>query len=210
MTPGTSAGRLACGLHRALFRSARIAFGSDCVVIRIVPVAAPFVDVVADVVQAECAGCVLRDRLRAVLPPTAVIGERGWRFISPRELLLFEASPCGALPLGLGWKAERVPGLRAQPSAVTYGFVPGNSRHRLLRTVEVRMLPEWRHLRRSGAQKSPIFRIGDLRRCQKKRIDPYAMDRAFAILAGFGAHQKPARRNRDQDRLEPGALGVWD
>ena len=185
MTPGTSAGRLARGLHRALFRSAGMAFGSDCVVIRIVPVAAPFMDVVADVVQAECAGRILRDWLRTVLPTTGVIGKRLWWFVSPRELLLFEASPCGAFPLGLGWKPELVPSLRAQPVAVTYGFVPRNSRHRLLRMIEVRILPEWRRLRRTSPQKSPIFRIRDLRRCEKKRIDPDAMDRAFAVLAGF-------------------------
>ena len=207
MTPGTSAGRLARRLHRALFRSAGIAFGSDCIVIRIVPVAAPFVDVVADVVQAESAGRVLRDRLRTVLPTTGVIGKRLWWFVSPRELLLFEASPGGAFPLCLGRKAELVPSLRAQPVAVTYGFVPGDSRHRLVRMVEVRMLPEGRHWRRTGPQKLPIFRIRDLRRGEPKGINPDAMDRAFAVLAGFRAHQKPARGNRDQDRLEPGALG---
>ena len=185
MTPGTSAGSLARGLHRALFRSAGIAFGSDCVVIRIVPVAAPFVDVVADVAQAETAGWVLRDRLRTVLPTTGVIGKRLWWFVSPGKLLLFETSPGGTLPLCLGGKAEPAPGLRAQPVAVTYGLVPADSRHRLLRVVEVRMLPERRRLRRTGREKSPIFRVRDLGRCEQKGIDPDAMDRAFAVLAGF-------------------------
>jgi hypothetical protein len=209
MTPGTSPGRLTGGLHRAPFRPAGIPFGSEGIVIRIVPVATPFMDVVAHVVQAECAGCILGDRLRAVLPTTGVIGKRCWRFISPRELLLFKTSPCGAFPLSLGWKAELVPGLRAQPVAVTDGFVPGDSRHRLLRMVEVRMLPEWRHFGRTSAQKSPIFCIRDLRRGETKRIDPDAMDRAFRVLAGFGAHQKPARGNRDQGRLESDVSGLW-
>src|SRR6516225_6111759 len=64
MSPRTTARGLTDRLHRTLLRPLRIPLGRDCVVIRVIPVAAPLVHIVANVVQTECVWSVLRDRLR--------------------------------------------------------------------------------------------------------------------------------------------------
>ena len=106
------------GFVGTLLRALRIAVGRDGVVVRVVPVAAPFVDVVADVVKAERVGCVACDGLGTGLPARRVVGKRLRRVVSPGELLLFEASAGGAFPFGFGGQAEGRAGLRAQPFAV--------------------------------------------------------------------------------------------
>src|SRR5215472_3040837 len=62
MAPGASAGRFALRLHGALVGALRVPLGRNGVVVRVVPVAAPFVEVVADVVKAECVRSVAGDR----------------------------------------------------------------------------------------------------------------------------------------------------
>src|SRR5258708_2974343 len=64
VAPGSAAGGLAHGLHRTLLRAARVALRRKGVIIRVVPVAAPFVNVVANIVQAECVGSVAGDWFR--------------------------------------------------------------------------------------------------------------------------------------------------
>lgn len=190
VTPGTSARRLPRRLHRTLFRTERIAIRRNCVVVGIVPVATPFVDVVANVVQAESIWGISCDRLRTGLPSGRVIRQRLRRIISPGELRLFKAAASSKFPFGFGGKTERTSGLRAEPFAVMRGLVPGSSSDWLLRMVEVGILPErWR----DGAgcsQETVVFCVGDLRCSQVKRVDPHAMDGAFAVLPGVRAHQE--------------------
>src|SRR5215469_484187 len=62
MAPRASAGRFALRLHRALVGALRVPLGRNGVVVRVIPVAAPFVDVVADVVEAECVRSIAGDR----------------------------------------------------------------------------------------------------------------------------------------------------
>ena len=57
-----------------MFRAARIALRRNTVVVRVIPVAAPFVHVIADIVKAEGVGSVAADRLRAFLPARRVVG----------------------------------------------------------------------------------------------------------------------------------------
>ena len=75
VAPGASAGGFAWRLHRALFGAARITFRRDGVVVGIVPVAAPFVDVVANVVETEGVGGVTCYRLGTGLPAGGVVGK---------------------------------------------------------------------------------------------------------------------------------------
>src|SRR5260370_6572059 len=85
--------------------AAGIAPGRDGVVVGIVPVAAPFVNVVANVVEAEGVGGVTRDGLGSGLPASGVIRERLRRSVAPGEIVLLEVAAGGALPLGFGGKA---------------------------------------------------------------------------------------------------------
>src|ERR1700730_15706652 len=75
MTPGTSAGGLALRASRAGFGAARIAIGGSGVEIGIIPVAAPLVDVVAHVIEAEIVGGVAGDRLGFRVALRGGIGE---------------------------------------------------------------------------------------------------------------------------------------
>ena len=51
-------------------------------------------------------------------------------------------------------------------------------------------------------QEAFVFGIGDLRGGQLESVDPDAVDRTFAILAGVGAHQKPGSGNLNQRWFE--------
>lgn len=118
--------------------------------------------------------------------------------MSPRELFLLAAPASGALPLRLGGKAKLTFCLLAKPFAILRGFVPGDSRDGLLRMIEIRIVPKRGRQSRSCAEEDRIFSVRELRNCKEVRIDPYAVDRAFAVLSGIRAHQKPRCGNLDQ------------
>ena len=101
VAPGSTAGRLAL----ALFRAPRIPVRRDPVIARVIPVAAPFVDVLANIVEAEGVGGVARNRLRAGLPARGVIGKRPRRIVAPGEIFLFQAAACGMFPFSFRGQA---------------------------------------------------------------------------------------------------------
>src|ERR1700682_816635 len=141
MAPGTSAGSLAL----AELEAAWIAPGRHRIIVGIVPVAAPLMDVVANIVEAEKVGGVTGDWLRAVLPASGIIGTRLRRVVAPGELFLFFIASGGALPLGFGGQMVRAAGLSSQPFAILCGTKPGNAGHRLIGMIEIRIVPEgWR------------------------------------------------------------------
>ena len=100
VAPGASAGGFARRLQGALLGAARIALGRNGVVVRVVPVAAPFVDVVADIVEAEGVGGVAGNWLGAGLPARGVVGKRLRGIVAPGELFLLEAAAGGEFPFG--------------------------------------------------------------------------------------------------------------
>jgi hypothetical protein len=173
-----------------LDRAARIVFRRCDVVIRVIPIAAPFVNIVADVVKAEGVGSVTGDSFGTSLPARRIVGQRLRRIVSPRKLFLFESAACGAFPFGLGGKTEVASGLRAQPLAIAQCIVPGNAGDWLLRVIEMRIVPEWRWRGLRGLQKAPIFGVADLSGSEIERIDRDAMNRAFTVLAGVGSHEE--------------------
>src|SRR5260370_36141715 len=98
--------------------AAWIALRGGGVIVGIVPVAAPFVNVVASVVEAEGIGRVTRDGLGSGLPASGVIGERLRRSVAPGKIVLFEVAAGGALPLGFGGKTVGAGGLLSERAAV--------------------------------------------------------------------------------------------
>src|SRR5579862_3469223 len=106
VSPGASARGFAGWLHRALLGTLRVAFWRDRIVIRVVPIAAPFVQVVADVIQAERVRSVLRDSFWSGLPAGRVVWEGLRRIVSPGKLFLLEASAGGAFPFRFGGQTE--------------------------------------------------------------------------------------------------------
>src|SRR5262249_31386970 len=83
VTPRASARRFASRLNRRLIRAWRISLGRDRIVVWVVPVAAPFVDVIADLIQTECIGGILCDRFGPGPPAGSVVWERLRRLVSP-------------------------------------------------------------------------------------------------------------------------------
>lgn len=193
------------GFAQAALGPARIAVGRNGIVIRVVPVAAPLMHIVADVVKAEGIGDVMSHGLGAVLPALSVVRERLRRVFSPGKLLLLDAAPGGSLPLGLGRKAVAAGGLCAQPAAIQRGFVPGNSDNWLRGMAEVWVLPEGWSRTRSRAEEPIVFGVGHLRSSEKKSINPDSVDRTLAILTGVRAHEKPVFRNVNKARFD----GNW-
>ena len=184
-----------------------IAIGRGGVIVGIVPIAAPFVDVVAHVVKTECVGCVEGDEFGSGLPACGVVGERLRRIIAPGKILLFEIAASGALPFGFGGKTVGAGGLRGQPLAVTVGLEPGDSGDGLLGIVKILVVPERRRSRSGGAQEVCVLGIGDLRGGELEGVNPNAVDGAFAVLTGGGAHEEPGAGNEIKARLD---LGVSD
>jgi len=144
VAPGASAGGFALADIRARFGAAGIAVGRGGVVVGIVPVAAPFVDVVAEVVKAEGIGGVAGDGLGSGLPASGVVGKRFQRFVAPGKIFLFEIAAGGALPFGLSGEMVGATGLGGQPLTVMVGFEPGDAGYGLLGMVEIFVVPEWR------------------------------------------------------------------
>src|SRR5882672_2325099 len=179
-------------------RAARIALRRDGVVVRIVPVAAPLVNVVANVVEAEGVGDVARDGLGSGLPASGVIRERLRRSVAPGEIVLLEIAAGGALPFGFGWETVRTRGLGGEPLAITVGVEPGDAGYGLLGMIEILVVPEGRRIGCSGTEIDRVFGIGDLRGGKEEGVDPNAVDGTFTILTGGGAHEGPRRGNGDQ------------
>lgn len=124
VAPGAAPGRFARGVHWALLGAPRVAIGRDRIVVRVVPVAAPFVDVVAHVVKAEGVGRVTRDGFGAGLPASCVVGERLWRGIAPREIILLDTATGSEFPFGFGRQTIGAGSLGGKPFAVAGGVVP--------------------------------------------------------------------------------------
>src|SRR5579863_9497409 len=109
MPPRSSARSLAL----ATLGAARIALRRTRVVIRIVPVFAPLVDIVTNVVKAESVGRIVRDRFWAGLPARRIVRKRLRWFVAPGELFLFEAAARCALPFGFCWQTVVAARVRA-------------------------------------------------------------------------------------------------
>lgn len=124
-----------------------IVFRRSCIITRVVPVAAPFVNVIAKVINAESIGSVEGHDFRAGLPSGGIVRQRLRRFVAPGEILLLGIAACGTLPFGLGGKTELATSLRGEPPAVAIGFIPGNRSHRLSRGIEIGIVPERRRVR---------------------------------------------------------------
>src|SRR5579862_7038344 len=157
-------GKIFAAASSGFARTARIAIGRCGVVIRVVPVAAPFVDVVANIVEAESVRSVMGHRLWTGLPARGVVRARVRRVVTPRKLFLLETAAGSAFPLGFGGQAVASGRLFTQPFAVAGGFVPGRSGDRLLGMIETWIIPERRRSCTRCAEKALVFRIRDLRR----------------------------------------------
>src|SRR6202158_1336469 len=97
MPPGATAGRAT----PAPLWTRRIALRRNRVVAHLIPVAAPLMHVFADVIQAKSVRRVLPHRLRALLPPLFVVGQRLQRSVSPGIELVLDSATCRTLPLRL-------------------------------------------------------------------------------------------------------------
>src|ERR1700730_1160001 len=181
VSPGSTTGGLAFGLVWA----ARVALRRHSVIIRVVPVAAPFVDVVANIVKAKGVGGIAAHRLGTGLPASGVVGERLRRSIAQRKIFLLHSAAGGKLPLGFGGQTVEAGGLRAQPIAVSDSVEPRNSGDRLLRMIEVGIAPKWRCQRGHRPQKGFVFGVGDLRGRQPEAVHPNTMNWTLAVLAGI-------------------------
>src|ERR1700730_74934 len=74
--------------------------------------------------------------------------------------------------------------------------------------IEILVVPEGWSVRRGGSHEESVFRVGDLGGGEEECIDPDAVDGTFAILAGSGAHEKPACGDGDEGGLEGGSSGL--
>src|SRR5207302_5659369 len=111
MAPGAAPRSLA----RAALWPLRISFRRMRVVPVVIPVGAPFMDVVAHVVKPVSVRLIQPYRLRPELPPFVVIGNCFRRRVSPRIQKTFLAAAGNAFPFRFGRQAIAFAGHYAQP-----------------------------------------------------------------------------------------------
>src|SRR5690242_906709 len=107
------------------------------IIIRCEPVTAPFVHVLAHVVESETVAAETGNNFGAMHPTVVIVGQRVWRFVSPGEQVLFRAAASSIFPLRLGGQPKALTASAGKPGAVLLCLEPGNCRHRLERKIEV-------------------------------------------------------------------------
>src|SRR3954452_13279691 len=104
-----------------------VVHGRDLVVAGVVPVRAPFVDVLPEPQEAErMERGVGVDRLRSLPPAALVVRERLGRIVPP-GIEDVASGPRRVLPFGLGGEAHRGPRPLARPGAEGHGVLPGGA-----------------------------------------------------------------------------------
>src|SRR5205814_7622010 len=121
-----------------------------------VPIAAPLVDVLAEVVKAERVRRAEADRLGSGEPSRGIAGTRLRRIVAPRVPRSLHAAARGALPLRLGRQAEIAPRRAGEPFAVAHGVEPGDGDDRLPRIGERGTVPRGRRRMAAVAQKLAV------------------------------------------------------
>jgi len=102
----------------------------------------------------------------------------------------FEIGAGGSLPFGFTGKTVDAAGLRGQPLAVKVGIKPGDAGDGLFGITKILIGPERRRVRAGGAEEMCVFGVGDLGGGEPERVNQHAVNWAFAILAGGGAHKE--------------------
>src|ERR1039457_4351512 len=123
VVPPCSASRRAAGSALAALRVYR---GRPAVIRRVVPIGAPFVNVLAHLEEAVPVGLAMAGGFGAV-PPTA--GIDGGQFVAPGVEALLEAAAGGEFPLGLGGQEHPPIPLAGEPLAVRRGIEPSHDHH---------------------------------------------------------------------------------
>src|SRR5688572_21430183 len=183
-----SAGLRARGIH--LRRST--------IVFRIEPIAAPFVDVVANMEQAVRVRCPVADRARTG-PRTLKVRQRRRRLISPGILRVVSSTPTRLLPLRFGGQPEGLSKFFGSPFAVGDGVEPAHAHRRLIRLRKFRAGPSFRLRMAASFEKCLVIAASDGRRPDAKRADEDAVTRTLPGIAPFGPHPEPARGYEDHN-----------
>src|SRR5258708_11911392 len=144
---------------RAALRPQRISFRRAPVVAVVIPIGAPFMDVVAKIVEPVSIRRIQPHWLRSQLPPLVVIGNHLRRRIAPRVQQTFRAATRRTLPFGFARQTIAFAGRAAQPLAVTRGLVPRYGRHGHLPMMEVCIAPARRRNTTRRLKKPPILRV---------------------------------------------------
>src|SRR5581483_9947103 len=196
VTPGASTRSAALSRCRPL----RIAIGRDLVIIRRIPVAAPFMHIFADVVQSEWVGRATADGLGAILPAPLVVRQSVRRFIPPGKQQSLSTCTCRAFPFRFSGKRIIVTGHSCEPLAVLEGIKPRHTYNRLSRIAEVRITPEGWGRRTGRGKELRLLGIAYLTHGKSERIDENALYRTLIVLSGLRAHHVRACWNSHQRR----------
>jgi hypothetical protein len=197
VTPRASARRAPCACGGSL----RIPLWRNRVIPRVIPIRAPFMDIVAQIKEAVRIGRIQSNGLRTRFPSVRVIRNLFGRAVAPGIQFAFYASACSAFPFGFGREPVALPEFAAQPIAVCDGVKPRHSDDRLFGMREIRIVPKQRRRMASLFHKSDIFRVRRLVCRQLKRINPDSMLSLFIIPARVAAHPEPAFWNTLHYRL---------
>src|SRR5437867_2456832 len=202
MPPGTAAR----GAPAAARRPWRIPFGRARVVALVVPVGAPFMNVVAQIVEPIGVRRIQAHRFRPVLPPLVVIGKCPRRRISPWIRQTLRAAARRAFPFCFNGQAIKFARRVAQPIAIRHCLMPRHRHHRHPRMIEVCVRPARRLWMPRRGKKAAVLLVRRLVRRQLKRIHPNPVHRFLIITPAFASHPEPPLRDAHHLRLNDSRL----
>ena len=113
-----------------------------------------------------------------------------WRFIAPNLEGPFAPAASGALPLSFSGQAIHAALASAQPITVFDRFNPIHGHHRLVRMVEILVVPVPGRRVPGGFKENCIIAIANLIRSQLKSVHVNVMDRSFLVLPRFATHHE--------------------
>ncbi len=167
--------------------------------------------ILAEIVNAECVRRIAAHRKRATNFPTPaaqIFRPRLGRLVAPRVEAAFAAAARGVLPLGFRGQAITPPAHRAQPLAILRGLRPAHRHHRLVRLIQVRIIPAGRRRVTRGLQEESEIAVPHLIDRHLESIHPHTVDRPLRLLAVLRTHQE--RTCGDQlARRVPRVIGEW-
>jgi len=176
----------------------------------VVPINAPFMYVVTQIMKAVSVWRIQPDRFRSALPTLGVIGNQLGRRISPRVQRTFCATPSGAFPLGFARQAIGLVRRAIQPLAIRYSLMPRQRDDRHLRMIEIRIVPAQRLRVTHRGKEAGVLLIRHLINSKLKSIHPNAMHWLFIIAPDFAAHPEPALWDTHHHRFDGPDPDAWE
>jgi hypothetical protein len=155
---------------------------SSAVVVRVIPIHAPFVHVVAKIVNAKTVRLEKTHHLWPLIPPTIAIDFKSVRtFVAPGIKLPIYASAHCSLPFRLARQAKQESGLEREPVAIGHSLKPVHRDYGLTWIGKTFLKIRERHFAPGVPYEPKVLCIRNSEGSQIKFINPNLVNRFLVI-----------------------------